>query len=266
MLLGARTQMMDGKFTFEEIFRFSKECGVEALEYCCEDYTFHYRPETTEDYTLKHIRELSEKYEIRISAAGNHLTFMEDDLIYQSIQKMLPKIKLLGTDIFILSANPPQGTPVYSEYRQIPKELKDRYKIRLKTLLEIAEDNGIKIAMEPEPPGFVSGSRDMLELMSEMNSEALCINFDIGHAFLTDEDLLGTIREFGSRIVHAHIENMNQGEHVHRLLQEGEIDLRACLRTMKEIGYNGAVAIDLYGYEYDKVLKEQIRILRDLME
>lgn len=265
MLLGARTQMMDGKLTFEEIFRFSGECGAEVLEYCCEDHTCHYRPETTEDYTLRHIRELMERYGVRVSAVSNHLAFMENDVNYDAIRKMIPKTRMLDTDIFILSANPPAGIPNYNEYKLMHREMFDVFKKRLRVLLDIAEDCGVKLALEPEPPGFVPRSCDMLELIEEMDSEALCVNFDIGHAFLTDIDLFDTIRRFGTRIVHSHIENLIRGEHVHRLLQDGEIDLRACLRAMKEAGFDGAVAIDLYGYEYDKVLKEQIGILRDLM-
>lgn len=265
MLLGARTQMMDGKYSFEEIFRLSKECGVEALEYCCEDFTFHYRPETTEDYTLDHVKYLSEKYDMKIGAVGNHLCFAVSDIYYEAIKKMIPKTRRLGTDVFIISSNPPAGHSNYMGYKITHPEVVTVYKERLGELLKIAENSGVKLALEPEPPGFVPRSCDMMELIDEMNSPALCINFDIGHAFLTDDEICETIRMFGSRIVHSHIENLIRGEHVHRLLEDGDIDLQACLAEMKRNGFDGSVAIDLYIYEYDKVLKQQIDCLRGLM-
>lgn len=265
MLLGARTQMMDGKYSFEEIFRLAKECGVEALEYCCEDFSFHYRPETTQDYTIDHVKELMNRYDMKIGAVGNHLAFVSNDIYYEAIQKMIPKTRRLGTDVFIISSNPPAGDSNYMGYKIAQPEARDIYKSRLKELLKIAEFHGVKLALEPEPPGFIPRSQDMLDLIDEMNSEALCINFDIGHAFLTDENIYDTIRAFGKRIVHAHVENLIRGEHLHRVLDDGDIDLRACLAQMKEIGFIGSVAIDLYVYEYDRILKHQIDILRDLL-
>lgn len=265
MLLGARTQMLDGIYSFEEIFRLSKECGVEALEYCCEDFNFHYRPETTEDYTLDHIKELTEKYGIKIGAVGNHLSFAANDTYYEAIKKMIPKTERLGTEVFIISSNPPAGDSGYMGYKILHPEAIGIYKTRLRELLKIAEFHGIKLALEPEPPGFIPGSRDMMELIDEMNSPALSINFDIGHAFLTDENIYETIRMFGSRIVHVHIENLIRGEHVHRLLDDGDIDLKICLEELKKTGFDGAVAIDLYIYEYDRILKQQINCLRRLM-
>lgn len=266
MLLGARTQMMDGQFNFEEMFRFSKSCGVEAFEYCCEDFTFHYRPETTEDYTIKHINYLVEQHGIKIASVGNHLSFVASDVNYEAIKKMIPKTKNLGTDVFIISSNPPTGHNNYMGYKLEHKEGLNIFKSRLRELLKLAEYYGVKLALEPEPPGFIPRSIDMLELITEMNSQALHVNFDIGHAFLTDIDMFETIRLFGPRIAHAHIENLLRGEHLHRLLDDGDIDLRAVLSEMKNVGFSGAVAIDLYVYEYHNVLKSQIDILRNLVK
>lgn len=265
MLLGARTQMLDGIYSFEEMFCFSKECGVEALEYCCEDFTFHYRPETTEDYTIAHIKDLSEKYDIKIGSVGNHLSFVASDIYYEAIKKMIPKTRKLGTDVFIISSNPPAGDSNYMGYKIKHSEAFGIFKSRLNELLRMAEYHGVKLALEPEPPGFIPRSSDMMELIEEMNSEALCINFDIGHAFLTDADINDTIHMFGNRIVHAHIENLIRGEHLHRLLDDGDIDLKSCLAEMKNVGFSGVVALDLYVYEYEKVLKEQMKILRNLI-
>ena len=262
MLLGARTQMMDGKYTFEEIFAFSKECGVEALEYCCEDFGFQYRPETTEDYTIEHVKELSEKYNIKIGAVGNHLAFAQKELYFEAIKKMIPKVKRLGTDVFIISSNPIFGGN--SNIKILQPEMLDVYKKKLRALLDVAEENGVKLALEPEPPGFITSSQDMLNLIDEMKSEALCINFDIGHAFLTDDDYLQTIRDFGDRIVHGHIENLIRGEHIHRLLNDGDIDLVACLTELKKLNFKGSMALDIYAFEYDKVLKESMDILREM--
>ncbi len=264
MLIGARTQMMDGRMTLQEIFRFSRECGVQSLEYCCEDFGFQYRPESTEDYTIAHVKELTEQFGIRVSAIGNHLAFAQSDLYFEAIKKMIPKARRLDTDIFIISSNPKFGGP--GHIKILEPELLGTYKKRLRTLLDIAEDCGVRLALEPEPPGFIPTTKDMLALIDEMNSDALCVNFDIGHAFLTDVDMLESVRALGKRIVHSHIENLIRGEHMHRLLNDGDVDLKACLAEMKKVGFDGAVAIDLYIYDYAKVLKQSVETLKALMQ
>lgn len=264
MLLGARTQMLDNKYTFEEIFKLCKESGVEALEYCCEDYFFQYRPETTEDYTIAHINELSEKYGIKIAAVGNHLAFNQNEIFFDAIKKMIPKTKRLGTDVFIISSNAMYPGDLAIKLKQ--PELIPSYKKKLRMLLDVAEDCGVRLALEAEPPGMIPRSCDMMELMEEMNSPALCVNFDIGHAFLTDVNMFETIAYYGDKIAHVHVENMLRGEHQHRLLEDGDMDIKAVLKALKQAGYNGSLALDIYAYQYDEVLKPQMDYLGKLLK
>ena len=89
---------------------------------------------------------------------------------------------------------------------------------------------------------------------------------DIGHAFLCDPDPLAAIRELGSRIVHAHLEDMRRGVHDHRLPGDGDMDLGAFFRVLAETGFQGVAALDLYGYDYEAIAATTIAQVRRLME
>lgn len=57
-------------------------------------------------------------------------------------------------------------------------------------------------------------------------------------------------------IVYSHVENMIMGEHAHKLPWDGDIDLLAVYRKMKETCYDGPVSLDLYLQDYETVAKD----------
>jgi sugar phosphate isomerase/epimerase len=182
---------------------------------------------------------------IRIMSVGNHLGFVFDDLMFSHIKRTIPKVRKFGTDVMIIA------TPD-KLLRKITEP--DCYKIlkaRLNELLDIADANGVKLAMEPEPPHMVISTAQFMELCGELKHE-LYINFDIGHAFLTDPDIYASIKLLNKKIVHTHVEDMRRGEHLHRLPGDGDIDLVKVFAALKAIGFDGALALDLYVHEYDK--------------
>jgi sugar phosphate isomerase/epimerase len=58
---------------------------------------------------------------------------------------------------------------------------------------------------------------------------------------------------------------MNRGEHTHLLPGDGDMDLPAVIRAMKDVGFNGAMALDIYIYEYDEYAEESVRRLREML-
>ena len=58
---------------------------------------------------------------------------------------------------------------------------------------------------------------------------------------------------------------MKTGIHNHLLPQEGDMDLRAYLRTLAEVGFSGGLALDLYKLDYAAVAPGCLAYLRGLM-
>ena len=104
------------------------------------------------------------------------------------------KHKNFGTKIFY-SRGSCRGILFQREKPGWDEEI-DMYEKRLRSLCQIAEENGVLLAPEPEIHCILRTSHDLLTLMDTIQSPALCVNFDIGHSFLTDPDPIAMIHAF----------------------------------------------------------------------
>lgn len=144
----------------------------------------------------------------------------------------------MGTSTLIINA-PRPGLDA-------PEDLERQFLAQLERLLERAGRLGVTIALEPEPGLLVHGVDEMLGLIARMGSEHLRVNLDVGHAFLTEDDVPAAIDRLGDLIVAAHIEDMPAGEHRHLVPGEGEMDLPATIAALDGIGFDGWLTVDLF--------------------
>jgi len=134
---------------------------------------------------------------------------------------------------------------------------------RTKELCEVASDNGVTLAVEFEPNFVVGTTKQTLQLIEDVASDALRINMDIGHVFLEDPNPMEAIASCKGMVVHAHIENMAKGVHRHIVPYEGDMNLKEYFMQMQAIGFNGFASIDLYDYDYEAVAERSIRFVRE---
>ena len=136
---------------------------------------------------------------------------------------------------------------------------------RTKELLRLAAGLGMRLLVEPEPVYVLYSTRDWLKLSQELGG-GIYANIDLGHAFLTDADPLGDIKEVGGRVAHCHIENMAAGVHRHLLPWEGDMDLGKYIGTLRGIGFDGPLALDLYRDDYMDVAKKCLDYIKKLID
>jgi protein FrlC len=103
------------------------------------------------------------------------------------------------------------------------------------------------LAIEPEPLLVVGSSMEMIEMIDAVGSQQLAVNLDIGHAYLTDDDVVASIHQLGSLIVHLHLEDIRAHVHRHLTFGQGDIDLARVRCALEEIGYGGPYVADLFG-------------------
>jgi sugar phosphate isomerase/epimerase len=132
-------------------------------------------------------------------------------------------------------------------------------------LCALAGELDVTIAIEPEPLLVVASSADAARMIEQVGSPRLCVNLDVGHAYLTDDDLPASIRMLGERIVHLHLEDMASGVHRHLPFGEGDIDFAAVRDALAEISYAGPYVIDLFGQDHppEEVAAEALRGVRE---
>jgi sugar phosphate isomerase/epimerase len=260
LIITGRTSRLNHKWSFDECVRFFHGIGFDGIEFCFEDYYFKVRPDYAEGFFVRHAVELCQELGMVIGAVGNHLEYVFDDDMFALMKKTIPIVRDYGTDILI-TATPDHNHRKYHHRSEYYAE----YLKRLTDLLDIAADHGVMIAIEPEVMNLVTTTRDFLELCDRVGRNNLVCNLDVGHAFLTDPDIFESIRQLGDKIVHAHVEGMNRGEHAHLLPGYGDMDLPAVIKAMREQGFDGALALDVYIYDYDKVAKDSIDTLRGML-
>jgi sugar phosphate isomerase/epimerase len=119
----------------------------------------------------------------------------------------------------------------------------------LKPVAEHAEKEGVLLLVEPEPGLLIETAEQFAELMRHIDSPAVGMNFDVGHAYCVGDDPATTIPRVAKWIRHFHLEDIAATRvHQHLIPGTGAIDFPATLRAIRDIGYRGWVTIELYPY------------------
>jgi sugar phosphate isomerase/epimerase len=245
MKLVARTQMLSHTHSIPEMMSFFKTIGYDGVEFCLEDYFFHLRPDLIDPNAIAYHLKTANNLGLSISAVSNHMDYISNEYTFEWIKRAIPLSKLYGTDIFIISATST------AEGKARGNRDYDRAVACIREFVKIGEDCNVRIALEPEPPHVFTSTQEFLQLCELIDSDNLVMNFDIGHAFLTDTDVLQSIEKVKDKLVHVHVEDMKKGQHVHLLPGEGSLDLASVIRKLHDIGYEGALAFDAYNYDYE---------------
>jgi sugar phosphate isomerase/epimerase len=122
----------------------------------------------------------------------------------------------------------------------------------LKPVIEHAEKERVLLLIEPEPGLLIETADQFLEFMQHVDSPAVGLNFDVGHAYCVGDDPATTIPRVAKHIRHFHLEDIAATRvHHHLVPGEGAIDFAATFRAIRQIGYDGWVTIELYPYVDD---------------
>ncbi len=119
----------------------------------------------------------------------------------------------------------------------------------LKPVIAHAEKEGVLLLIEPEPGLLIETADQFLELMQHLDSPAVGLNFDIGHAFCVKDDPAATIPKLAKFIRHFHFEDIAATRvHHHLIPGDGAIDFAATIKAIRGIGYTGWVTVELYPF------------------
>lgn len=200
-----------------------------------------------DDYVIERVNELSDELAFPITALACHQNYATDELTFNAQKQLLKAAPKYRTDVVIMSTFMP------FEQREGHPEVYDKLVERTRELCSIAEANGVKIAIEVEPNQLFHNLKRFFDVAEKVNSPAFKLNFDVGHMYLSEVDLMAAIDKAKDFIIYSHIDNMCMGEHCHKLPWDGEIDLLPVYRKLKETCYDGAVSLDIYLQNYEEV-------------
>ena len=251
MLIAGRNQPLS-EMSLEDGFRALKKAGADAVELCHEHPAMG--PDLMNAALAEGIAADLVGMGLAVSAPGWHCNYVADDGAFAALPDLIRMTPTYGTDVFILAGawgdDPALWVPMLARTRR---------------LCDVAEDCGVRLAVEYEPGFLIANAAALLRLIAEVGSPALGANLDLGHAFLQEDDPLGAISALGDRIFHCHVENMAAGVHKHLLPWEGDMDLAAYFRALASAGFDGALSLDLYGMDYAAVTPRCFEYLRGLL-
>jgi len=112
----------------------------------------------------------------------------------------------------------------------------------VKTAAAYAEQEGILLAVEPinRYETFLVNTVDQgLRFVSEVGSSAVRLHLDTFHMNTEEKDPAGAIRKAGELLVNLHIADSNR-----QAVGYGHTDFEAIMRALKDIDYQGALALE----------------------
>jgi sugar phosphate isomerase/epimerase len=121
----------------------------------------------------------------------------------------------------------------------------------LTRVTRMAEEEDIKVLIEPEPGLLIENSRQFKNFVTKINnSKYIRLNFDIGHFYCVNEDPAKVVYELSDYIEHFHLADIAHTRiHNHLIPGKGSIDFRSVFDAMDDIGYRGFVTVELYPYQ-----------------
>lgn len=234
------------------------DIGYDGVEILCD--IPHAYPKTITDADINEIKQLFSKFEITISnlnaftlfAIGDtyHPSWVETDVASRKMRigHTLDCIKLarkLGASN--ISTEP--GGPTISQGLSESDQLKI-FENGIYEILDTAKEEDVTLLIEPEPGLLIENSNEFIKFIKNFDSKYIGLNFDIGHFFCVGENPSDAIYRLSEYIRHVHLEDIAADRtHHHLMLGEGAIDIDSVLKSLKNIGYDGFVTVELYPYQ-----------------
>jgi sugar phosphate isomerase/epimerase len=252
------------KFSLDTAIKEIAKIGYKGVEILC-DIPHAYPPDFSQDQTKK-IRNLISELNIGISNLNAFTLFAIGDVYHPSwiendikVREMRVKhtidciylAKKLGAKN--LSTEP--GGPINTKKNKVESNILLKiFADQLKKIKYIAEENEVKILVEPEPSLLIENSQQFLQLMKLVCSDYIKLNFDIGHFYCVKEDPSTTILKLIDYIEHFHLSDIaNNRVHYHLIPGIGSINFEQVFDTIKKIGYKGFVTVELYPYQNNPI-------------
>ena len=115
--------------------------------------------------------------------------------------------------------------------------------VGLKELLARIEDMPVLVALEPHYRSQFRGVEDYDYIFERIDHPQLGVTVDTGHLHWAGVDTAAFIRRYGSRVWNVHLKDQIGPQSMP--IGEGDIDLKGIIGVLHEIGYRGALALEI---------------------
>ncbi len=281
-----------GDLSLEEVMAFARDEGFACVEVMCwppggaeRRYAgvSHLDVTRLDDKGAERVRELSRSTGVAISGLGYYPNPLSPDAEHRRftcdhLGKVIDAAGKLGLGIVNTFIGRDPARPIEAQWPEV--------RATWGGLVKRAEAAGVRIGIENCPMLFGDdewpGGKNLAvspaawrALFEALPGPTLGLNFDPSHCVWQFIDYARCIREFAGRLVHVHAKDeridrdklyergaMGLGWHVPKLPGLGEIDWGAFFAALTDVGYRGAVCVEVEDRAYEGSLADRKRALR----
>lgn len=140
----------------------------------------------------------------------------------------------------------PPGGPLGNITRQ---EAISLFHQGLERVIPLAQELGVRVLVEPEPDLLIERTQEFKSFIKDVKSEWVGLNLDIGHFYCVGEDPNAAFEELFEWVGHVHLEDIAPSRtHDHLIAGQGAIQFPEIFDTMRRLGYQGDISLELYPY------------------
>ncbi|QIA65561.1 TIM barrel protein [Vibrio astriarenae] len=140
-------------------------------------------------------------------------------------------------------------------------ERKHQMVVQLNSIIEIANGYGLRCLLHPGIGGYITYKDEIEFVMHQISACRLGLCLDVGHVFLDGMDPIAMIRQYGKRIQHIHLKDVNTeklriairdkmewvdaySEGLITPLGDGDMKLKKVIEVLKAIDYEGWLVVE----------------------
>ena len=251
----------------EDAVKICKNCGFDNIDFgltsASPEENLILRTRYTDE--AKRVREYCDSIGVSIIQTHARYDFNrvgKEEFISEMI-KTVEVSKILGADNVVVHADTYYDKEFRFEYNEVLNTIYDIYA----PMVEAAKKHGVKIAMETlfedrAPKGkrarFTSYVNELDDIVSKFGDPIVGICWDFGHARVSHGDeQFEEMRKVGDKIIATHVHDNHWSADMHLLPFEGDTDWNEGMKTLRKIGYSGALTFEMvYGCIPDELIPD----------
>tara|TARA_B100000700_G_C14972582_1_gene822205 strand:+ start:460 stop:1371 length:912 start_codon:yes stop_codon:yes gene_type:complete len=281
-----------------EVFSVAQDYGYECVEVMCwpvgeADRRYagvtHIDVANLDESKIDEIKTLVENSGVTISGLGYYPNALSPDqedaeIAIKQIYKVIDACAALNLRVM--------NTFIGRDWTKSVEDNWPRFLETWKPIVAHAEAQNVLIAIENCPMIFTDdewpGGKNMANspalwrrIFDALDSTSIGLNYDPSHPVWQQMDHLAPMRDFTDRIFHLHAkdlaidqEKLNQvgimatplEYHAPKLPGLGDIDWAEFLAVVREVGYNGAICVEVEDRDFEDTLEARLQALKQSAE
>jgi sugar phosphate isomerase/epimerase len=219
--------------------------GYEGAELAClANHARHIELNTKQSY-LDEVKATASKHGIGLFAIHSDVGSQPGEDKVKSMIKLFDIASKLDIPIITMGA---QGK----------SDDKESIKEELKYLREVSTEaayRGVTLAIKTHIGTPIHDTTTLLQMLDDIDSPGLGVTLDTLNLYKVRDDPAETVRMIGKKIVHVHLReypDVPDRQHYTARIEEkipgrGAIDFPKILKSLKDVGYDGAIDFDIIG-------------------